>query len=154
MCLLMTFSNLDPSRAKCPAERNRDRVSNWKLDGLAREGYYNRRYIWFFPRINWSHRLGFFVIKMILYLEIRGQFACDNRERERGKGLSWIAFVRSSKLDCYCWRSSWDRFNYNYSFYSERRAFVEGKRKFFSIDRIEFVYGMASLIDSTARNCG
>lgn len=84
MCLLMTFSNLDPSRAKCPLERNRDRVSNWKLDGLAREGYYNRRYIWFFPRINWSHRLGFFVIKMILYLEIRGQFACDNRERERG----------------------------------------------------------------------
>lgn len=30
--LLMTFSNLDPSRAKCPPERNRDRVSNWKLE--------------------------------------------------------------------------------------------------------------------------
>lgn len=78
--------------------------TNGRTDGrmIGEGGDYNRRratwYIRFFPRIN-CHRRGFFVIKMILYLEtrticMRGRIIEREREREgRGEKYNQTYFV-------------------------------------------------------------
>lgn len=153
--------------------------TNGRTDGrmIGEGGDYNRRratwYIRFFPRIN-CHRRGFFVIKMILYLEtrticMRGRIIEREREREgRGEKYNQTYFV-----DCLGSRSfiklgllrrtrshleivliiipflPSSHFIWGTTFLSSRE-----RESFPSIELNSFVCGMASLIDSTARNCG
>lgn len=111
--VLMTFSNLDCAFVSTTRtlERNRHetkerekrmtRDSRCRYEQEAIEVYYNRRLatwcIRFFPRIN-CHRRGFFVIKMILYLETRTADNLHAGWRGHDYGERSSASARGGKL--------------------------------------------------------